>query len=281
MRIAVTGATGHFGSIVIEQLLERGISASEIVAVVRSAEKAQPLVDRGIDVRVAEYEDQSALAEAFSGVDRLVFVSGSEVGQRSAQHKNVIEAAKVAGISLIAYTSILNIETSTLGLSPEHRDTEQMLAESGIDYVLLRNGWYWENYASSLDAARATGKFFGAVGQGRVSGAARRDYAEAAAVVIASENQAGKVYELAGAPALTYPELASAMAEVLKTPVEYVNLSVEDYQQALESAGMSAEYAGLFAGMEPAIGQGALLSESTDLQQLIGRESTPAVQVLA
>ncbi|ANE03908.1 SDR family oxidoreductase [Corynebacterium crudilactis] len=280
MRIAVTGATGSLGGFVIDNLLEKGIAASDIVAIVRNEEKAAELKARGITLGVASYEDQAALTSALDGVDRLVLVSGSEVGQRIAQHTNIISAAKAAGVKFIAYTSLLNIETSELALAPEHVATEKLLAESGLDHALLRNGWYWENYEASIGAAKATGKFFGAAAGARVSGAARKDFAEAAAVVITSENQAGKVYELAGAPALTYPEIAHAIAEVIGVEVEYADLSVEEYQKVLEGAGVPADFAGLLAGMDPIIAQGALYSESTDLQDLIGRPSTSFVEAL-
>ncbi len=281
MRIAVTGATGSLGGHVVDSLLNKGVAASDIVAIVRNEEKAADLKDRGIALGVAAFEDEAALTAALEGVDRLVFISGSEVGQRVAQHTNVINAAKAAGVTFIAYTSLLNLDTSKLALAPEHIATEKLLAESGIDHALLRNGWYWENYESSIGAAKATGKVFGAAEGARVSAAARKDYAEAAAVVITSDNQAGKVYELAGAPALTYPEIAAGIGEVIGSEAEYVNLSVEEYQNALEQAGVPAEFAALLAGMDPIIAEGALYSDSTDLQDLIGRPSTSIVEALS
>lgn len=281
MRIAVTGATGSLGGHVVDSLLNKGVAASDIVAIVRNEEKATDLKARGIALGVATFEDEAALTAALEGVDRLVFISGSEVGQRVAQHTNVINAAKAAGVTFIAYTSLLNLGTSKLALAPEHIATEKLLAESGIDHALLRNGWYWENYESSIGAAKATGKVFGAAEGARVSAAARKDYAEAAAVVITSDNQAGKVYELAGAPALTYPEIAAGIGEVIGSEAEYVNLSVEEYQNALEQAGVPAEFAALLAGMDPIIAEGALYSDSTDLQDLIGRPSTSIVEALS
>ncbi|OKX77261.1 SDR family oxidoreductase [Corynebacterium glutamicum] len=281
MRIAVTGATGSLGGHVVDSLLNKGVAATDIVAIVRNEEKAADLKARGIALGVATFEDEAALTAALEGVDRLVFISGSEVGQRVAQHTNVINAAKAAGVTFIAYTSLLNLDTSKLALAPEHAATEKLLAESGIDHALLRNGWYWENYESSIGAAKATGKVFGAAEGARVSAAARKDYAEAAAVVITSDNQAGKVYELAGAPALTYPEIAAGIGEAIGSEAEYVNLSVEEYQNALEQAGVPAEFAALLAGMDPIIAEGALYSDSTDLQDLIGRPSTSIVEALS
>lgn len=281
MTIAVTGATGQLGGHIIEALLARGVQPANIVAIVRDSAKAAPLAAKGVIVRVASYEDESTLVSALTGVERLAFVSGSEMGQRVAQHTNIINAAKTAGVGFIAYTSLLNLDTSELGLAGEHRATEALLAESGIPHARLRNGWYWENYASAIDSGKAAGKFFGAAGAARVSGAARRDYAEAAAVVILGDGHAGKVYELAGAPALTYPGIAAEVAKVIGTEVEYVNQSVEQYQATLESFGLPAPMAAAFAGMEPAIEKGGLYSESTDLQDLIRRPSTPLAETLA
>jgi len=281
MRIAVTGATGHLGGHVIESLLTREVAAADIVAIVRDEAKAANLATKGVRLGVASYEDEAALAAALEGVDRLVLVSGSEVGKRVAQHTNIISAAKAAGVEFISYTSLLNLDTSELGLAPEHAATEEVLAQSGIDHALLRNGWYWENYASAIDSGRAVGKFFGAAGSAKVSGAARRDYAEAAAVVVTSENQAGRVYELAGSPALTYQGIADEVAAVIGAQVTYIDQTVDEYRATLEGFGLPAAIAQMFAEMDPIIAQGALYSESTDLQDLIGRPSSTVSDALS
>ncbi|MDN5706999.1 SDR family oxidoreductase [Corynebacterium casei] len=278
MRIAVTGATGHLGGLVIESLLNKSVEASDIVAIVRNEEKAKDLAARGINIAVATYDDEAALKAALNGVDRLVFVSASEVGKRVEQHSNIIAAAKEAGVSFIAYTSLLNLDSSELFLAPEHQATEKMLAESGIDHANLRNGWYWENYAAALETGKAMGKFFSAAGEAKVAGAARKDFAEAAAVVVTTDGHAGKTYELAGAPALTYPEIAAQVGEVLGTDVEYVNLTVEEYEKSLLDAGLPADFAAGLAGADPVIEKGALYSESTDLQDLIGRPASTVAE---
>ena len=278
MRIAVTGATGHLGGLVIESLLNKNVEASDIVAIVRNEEKAKDLAARGINIAVAAYDDEAALKAALNGVDRLVFVSASEVGKRVEQNSNIIAAAKEAGVSFIAYTSLLNLDSSELFLAPEHQATEKMLAESGIDHANLRNGWYWENYAAALETGKAMGKFFSAAGEAKVAGAARKDFAEAAAVVVTTNGHAGKTYELAGAPALTYPEIAAQVGEVLGTDVEYVNLTVEEYEKSLLDAGLPADFAAGLAGADPVIEKGALYSESTDLQDLIGRPASTVAE---
>ena len=281
MRIAVTGAAGHLGRHIIDSLLARDVAAGDIVAIVRTASKAADLADRGITVAEAAYEDTAALTSALQDVDRLVLVSGSEVGRRLAQHTSILDAAKAAGVGFIAYTSLVNADSSELSLAPEHRETEALLASSGIDHVLLRNGWYWENFASNVDAARATGHVFGAAGEGRVNGAARRDYAEAAAVVVTTDGHAGKTYELGGKPQLTYREIAQAIGTVIGAEVSYVNQSVEEYQQTLEGAGLPTEIAQMLAGWDVAIAGGALETASTDLEDLIGRPATSLAEALA
>lgn len=278
MRIAVTGATGHLGGLVIESLLNKSVEASDIVAIVRNEEKAKDLAARGINIAVATYDDEAALKAALNGVDRLVFVSASEVGKRVEQHSNIIAAAKEAGVSFIAYTSLLNLDSSELFLAPEHQATEKMLAESGIEHANLRNGWYWENYAAALETGKAMGKFFSAAGEAKVAGAARKDFAEAAAVVVTTDGHAGKTYELAGGPALTYPEIAAQVGEVLGTDVEYVNLTVEEYEKSLLDAGLPADFDAGLAGADPVIEKGALYSESTDLQDLIGRPASTVAE---
>lgn len=279
MRIAVTGATGHFGRHAIATLLARGVAASDLVAVVRNPDKAADLAAQGVTIRVAPYEDRAALVAALEGVERLLFVSGAEVGQRVLQHTNVVEAAKDAGVGFVAYTSVLNAPESTLGLAEEHRVTEKLLKDSGIEHALLRNGWYWENYLPQLEPARATGHLVGAAGTGRVAGAARADYAEAAVAVILGAPRS-EVYELAGAPALDYPAIAEAIGEVIGRDVDYVDQSPADYAIALEDAGTPGPLAQFLAAMDAAIAGGALDSESQDLQRLLGRPSTTAVEVL-
>lgn len=200
--IALTGATGQLGHYVLQDPLNT-VPASQIVAIVRNPAKARALSQQGVVVRRADYSDEAALTAALQGVDKLLLISSSEVGQRAVQHRNVINAAKAAGVKFIAYTSLLHADTSPLGLAAEHIETEQMLADSGIAYALLRNGWYTENYLASAPPALEHGVFIGAAGEGKIASATRADYAAAAARVIASEGHEGKIYELAGDNART------------------------------------------------------------------------------
>lgn len=282
MTTAVTGATGHLGGLVIEELLARGVAPGDVVAIVRDESKASKLATQGITVRVADYNGPDSLRNALAGVDKLLLISGSEVGQRLAQHTNVIEAAEANGVALIAYTSLLHADTSGLSLAPEHVATEARLRESSVPAVILRNGWYWENYLAAIPQAVSTGTLFGAAGEGRLAAAARADYAAAAAAALtADSDQAGKVYELGGDERLTYAEFARAIGEASGATVEYRDLSEADYQATLVGAGLPAPVATMLASSDAGIGRGELDTDSGDLQSLIGRSSTPVADVIA
>jgi NAD(P)H dehydrogenase (quinone) len=280
MTIAITGATGHLGRLVVESLLARGADAGDLVAVVRDPGKAADLAAKGVQVRAADYTDRAALESALAGVDKLLLISSSEVGQRLPQHTNVIEAAKTAGVAFVAYTSVLDAANSALTLAQEHKATEEVMAASGIEHALLRNGWYWENYTTDLPGTIERGVLAGAAGDGRVAAAARADYAEAAAVVLLSDGQAGKVYELGGDERLTLAELATKISAAAGKTVAYQDLSEGQFGAALESAGLPAVYAGMLANSDAGIKAGALDTTSGDLQTLIGRSSTPVAEVL-
>lgn len=281
MTIAVTGATGHLGHLAVDALIARGVAPADLVVVVRNADKAADLAAKGVQVRVADYADRAALESALAGVDKLLFVSGSEVGSRIPQHTNIIDAAKAAGVGFIAYTSIPDAQNTPLLLAQEHRETERLLDASGIDHALLRNGWYWENYTNDLAGTAERGVLAGAAGEGRVAAASRADYAEAAAVVVTSdENQAGKIYELGGDEHLTYAELAQVISRVTGKPVEFENLPVEEYTKVLESVGIPAPEAAVLADADAGVAGGHLDVTSGDLQRLIGRPSTPVETVL-
>jgi NAD(P)H dehydrogenase (quinone) len=279
MSIVVTGATGHLGRLVVESLLERGVPAAEIVATGRRVENLADLAERGVVVRPADYADPASLRAAFAGAEKLLLVSGSEVGQREAQHANAIAAAKDAGVGLVAYTSILRADTSSLLLAAEHLATEQALAASGIPHVLLRNSWYIENYTAQLPVYLEHG-IAGAAGGGRVSAATRADYAEAAAAVLTGEGHAGAVYELGGRP-FSMVDLAEAVSAVAGRPVPYVDLPVEQYQAVLVGAGLPEPLAAVFADGDRGVAQGELFDDGDDLEKLIGRAPTSLTDALA
>ncbi|NLU97989.1 NAD(P)-dependent oxidoreductase [Marinomonas sp. UCMA 3892] len=270
--ILVTGASGQLGRLVIASLLEK-TAASNIIAAVRNPEKVADLAEKGVQVRQADYTDQNSLVAAMQGVEKVLLISSSEVGQRTAQHSNVIHAAKQAGVSLLAYTSILNAESSPLILAQEHVATENLLAESGVPYVLLRNGWYSENYTMGVAGALEHG-VVGCAEDGKLSTAARADYAAAAAAVLVKDGQAGKVYELAGDNAFTLSEYAAAISKVSGKTVAYQNVPEAEFTKILVGAGLPEGFAAILADSEVDASQGALFSDSKDLSTLIGRPTT-------
>ncbi|EOD3491813.1 SDR family oxidoreductase [Cronobacter malonaticus] len=271
--IAITGATGQLGQRVIDTLLNT-VAAQEIVAIVRNPAKAAALSARGVQVRAADYNDAAALTAALAGVEKLLLISSSEVGQRATQHRNVIDAAKTAGVKLIAYTSLLHADRSPLGLADEHVATEKMLADAGVPYVLLRNGWYTENYLASVPPALEHGVFIGSAGDGKIASASRQDYAEAAAKVLTLDNQAGRVYELAGDHAWTLRDLTALLSKETGKTVAYQNLSETDFAAALTGAGLPEGFAKLLADSDVGASKGGLFDDSRQLSALIGRPTT-------
>lgn len=279
MTIAVTGATGQLGRLVLDELLTNHEPAA-LVAVVRDAGKAGELRARGVQVRVADYSDPASLEVALTGVDKLLLISGSEVGARVAQHANVINAAKAAGVNFIAYTSVLAADTTDLILAPEHKATEELIRASGLEYTFLRNGWYTENYVQTVATARQTGAVVAAAGDGRVASAARADYAAAAAEVLSSAGHEGRVYELSGDYAWDFKELATALTEIAGREVVYQPVTAAELVEILTSAGLDQSTAGFLAALDADTRAGLLAAVTGDLSGLIGRPTTPLLQAL-
>jgi len=278
--IVVTGATGQLGRLVIKYLTSK-VEASEIIAAVRTPEKASDLAALGVQVRKADYSRPETLKAAFDGAEKVLLISSSELGQRTDQHINVIQAAKNEGVSLIAYTSLLHADTSPLGLAGEHIETEAYLKECGVPFVLLRNGWYTENYLASVASSIDHGAYIGSAGEGRISSAAREDYAEAAAVVMASEEpQAGKVYELAGDESYSLAELAALISLESSKELPYVNLPEKEFRAALESAGLPESVAQLLANSDVGASKGGLFDAQGELSALIGRPTKNLTEML-
>lgn len=273
--IVITGASGQLGRLVIAHLLET-VPASQIIAAARDPKKLADLAAKGVQVRQADYAQPATLERAFEGAEKVLLISSSEVGQRVAQHQAVIDAAKHAGVKLLGYTSVLHADTSALGLAEEHRQTEAALADAGVPTVVLRNGWYHENYTAGVAHAVANGAHFGSARDGRISSASRDDYAAAAAVVLtSSENQAGKVYELAGDASYTLSDFAAEIARQAGKPVVYTDLSEADYKAALLQAGLPAFVAELLANSDAAAAKGALFDDGRQLSRLLGRPTAP------
>ncbi len=277
---AITGANGQLGRLVIDVLLKT-VPAYRIVAGVRNPAKARDLAERGVIVREADYDRPDTLRTALAGVDKLLLISSTDVSGRLPKHRAVIEAAQRAGVSLIAYTSMLHAETSPARLAVEHRQTEEVIATSGLPAVILRNGWYTENHLLALPAALEHGAFVGAAGVGRFSSAARKDYAEAAAVALTADGHAGKTYELAADQAFTLAELAAEVSRQSGKSVVYSDLSQAAFEGVLTGAGLPADLAALLADADAAAARGALFDDGGALGRLIGRPTTPLASLVA
>ncbi|MDQ3712911.1 MAG: SDR family oxidoreductase [Acidobacteriota bacterium] len=279
--IGVTGASGHLGRLVIEALLAQNLPAEKIVAVVRDPQKIADFASRGVQVRRADYTQPEALEAAFKGVERLLLVSSSEVGERVPQHKNAIEAARKSGVGFLAYTSILKADTSGMQLAAEHKATEQIIRDSGIGFAFLRNSWYFENYTGQLPSTLQHGAVFGSAGDGQVSAASRADYAAAAAAVLIAPDIENKVYELGSDSAFTLSELAVEISEQTSGEIVYRDLPIEDFAQALIRAGLPEPLARILADADLGIKRGDLLVVSGDLSRLINRPTTTLAEAVA
>ena len=278
--IAITGATGQLGQLVIQHLLNK-TTADQIIALVRSPEKADDLKKLGIEIRQADYTKPETFTTALQGVKKLLLISSSEVGQRVQQHQNVIDAAKNAGVELLAYTSILKADSSPLALAAEHIATETAIKASGVPYVMLRNSWYTENYLLSIAPSLAHGAFIGCAGEGKISSASRSDYAEAAAVVLTSqEDQNGKTYELAGDEPYTLAQLCEVISAESGKTIPYVNMAEADFAKALEGAGLPAPFAAMLADSDTGASQDGLFDDSHTLSTLIGHPTQPLQQMV-
>lgn len=278
--IVVTGATGQLGHLVIAALLKK-VPASNIVAAMRNLEKARDIQALGVQVRYADYNQPSTWDDVLRGADRVLLISSSEIGQRANQHRAVIDGANRAHVNLLAYTSILHADTSPLLLAAEHRETEALLRASGVPFVLLRHGWYTENYTSGVRAALARGAVFGCAGNGRISSAARADYAEADAAVLTAENQEGRIYELAGDTSYTLTEFAAEISRQSRRNIRYANLSETDYKNLLLKAGLPVAVAALLADSDTSASKGGLFDDGHQLSNLIGRPTTSLAKSIA
>lgn len=280
MSIVVTGATGHLGRLVVERLLET-VPADRIAAVVRDKEKAADLAARGIEIRVADYDAPETLAGAFRSGDRVLLISGSEVGRRVPQHTAVIEAAKAAGVAQLAYTGVLGGPAADFQLAAEHKVTEQLILDSGLPYTFLRNGWYTENYTENLAPVLAHGAVVANAGQGRVASAARADYAAAAAAVLTGEGHLGRAYELSGDTAWSFAEYAAAVSAASGKEIAHRDVTAAEHREILIGAGLPEMFAEIMVDVDEAIRRGLLATTTGDLARLAGRPTTPLAESVA
>ena len=276
---AVTGATGKLGRLVLDELLAK-TDAGNVVALARDPSALADYAARGVQVRQADYDDPASLDAGFAGVDRVLLISGNAVGQRERQHGAVIDAAKRAGVSYLAYTSVLNAQGSKLALAGEHVLTEKLLETSGLNYDVLRMPWYSENYVGALAPAVEHGAIYGATGEGKLSTASRADLAGGAVGALLN-SPGGKVYEFAGDHSWSMAQFAEEVSRQAGKPVQYVNQSESDYAKTLENVGLPPPAAGFLASTSYLAGFGELYSESKDLSTLSGRPTTPISETIA
>lgn len=280
--IVITGATGRYGPLVIESLLQRGAASDEITAAVRDPQKAAGLAARGVQVRRADYNDPELMAEAFAGADKVLLVSSDGPTEvRIRHHRNAVTAARQVGVGLLVYTSLVNAADSTLRMAVTHRETEGIITESGLAAVILRNGWYTENYTAQLPGAVERGAIVGTAGNGRIASAACADLAEAAAAVLLSDGHTGKTYELTGEQAWSLPELAAETAKQSGREVIYNDLAPEQYGAILTSVGLPDFMVDLLVDAEVQISKGALATTTGDLAALLDRPTTPLADGVA
>ncbi|MFD7292926.1 SDR family oxidoreductase [Streptomyces sp. NPDC059897] len=281
MSYVVTGATGKLGRLVVTGLLDAGVPASEIAAVVRDKSRAADLAARGVELRVADYNAPETLADAFRAGDRVLLVSGSEVGQRVPQHQAVIDAAKAAGVALLAYTGVLGGPDADFELAAEHKVTEQAILDSGLPYTFLRNGWYHENFTENLAPVLEHGAVVANAGEGRFASASRADFAAAAVAVLTGEGHENKVYELSGDVAWSLAEYADEVARQSGKEIVYRAVTPEQNREILLGAGLPAPFADILVGVDTAVEKGLLARQNGDLSRLIGRPTTPIADAVA
>ncbi|MEO9255145.1 MAG: SDR family oxidoreductase, partial [Tepidiformaceae bacterium] len=276
MTVGVTGASGHLGRLVIQTLATR-VPAANILALARTTAKAAGL---GVAVREADYDRPETLVVALKGIDTLLLISASEVGKRQTEHHNVIEAARKAGVKRVVYTSLLRADTSPIGLASEHIATEREIEASGIPHTFLRNGWYNENYIGSIEAALAHGTLLGCAGTGKISSAARADYADAAVEAVVDAAHVGKTYELAGDESWTLADLAAELSRQSGKTILYHNVSESEYAATLQASGVPKPMAELVAGWDTGTAQGGLFDNTRQLSRLIGHPTTPMSELV-
>ncbi|WP_030761482.1 NmrA family NAD(P)-binding protein [Streptomyces griseus] len=278
MSIVVTGATGQLGRLVVDALLaDPAVPAGSVAAVVRNKEKAADLADRGVELRIADYGRPETLAGAFEAGDRVLLISGSEVGQRVPQHAAVIDAAGAAGVAQLAYTGVLGGPDADFDLAAEHKETEALILASGLPHTFLRNGWYSENYTANLAPVLAHGAVVANAGEGRVASATRADYAAAAAAVLTGplDEHTGRAYELSGDEAWSFAEYAAEVAARSGREVVYTNVPAAAHLEILTGAGVPEPFAAILVDVDEAIARGSLAVRTGDLARLIGRPTTP------
>jgi len=274
--ILVTGATGNFGKATIDFLLKKGIEAKNISALVRDEAKAVELAEKGIQIKVGDYDNYESLVAAFQAIEKLVLVSGTDLANRSSQQLNVVKAAKEAGVKHIVYTSFERknetVTSPIAFLAQSHLDTDNAIKASGLTYTILRNNLYLEVLPMFLgEKVLESGIFFPA-GEGQAAYVSRNDLAEATATILTTDGHENKEYATSNIENYSMNDIAVILSSIVNIEVAYLNPNTEDYQATLTNAGVPAEYIGMFVGFAEAIKQGEFQSENSDLEKLLGRK---------
>lgn len=272
--IVITGASGQLGKLVLEELL-KSVPANALVAAVRRPDSVSDFARLGVQVRPMDYDQPDTLDFAFDGAEKVLMISSSAVGRRLPQHANLIKACQRADVKLLAYTSLLHADSSPLPLAAEHRQTESLLQDSGLPHVILRHGWYTENYLASIPAALQQGVLVGCAGAGMIASATRADYAAADAALVLADHPINNVYELAGDAAYTLSDFAAELSRQSHQTIPYRNLPQADYSQLLQDAGIPEALAVMLAESDTGASAGGLFDDSMTLSRWIGRPTTP------
>jgi NAD(P)H dehydrogenase (quinone) len=260
--ILITAATGQYGRLVVEALLQK-IAPKDLAVAVRHPEKARDWRSRGVSVRQADYDDLSSLHAAFEGVDDLLFVSSPEFDTptRMAQHERVIEGAKRAKVRHVAYTSFLGAQNEQPGGFNAHYLTERALEKSGLKTTFLRHPFYTDSLVSAalLQDAMGSGSLKDASGGKAVNTASRADLAAAAAAILSGAGEKGKPVELTGTP-WTFAQLAEAIGRASS--------------RSISIAKVASSEAGPYGWLFDLIAAGLYERETLDLERLLGRRPT-------
>ncbi len=273
--LLVTGASGQLGRSVVEHLLTTfQVAPERIIATTRHPEKLEELSQRGVQVRQADFDDPASLPVAFKGADRLLIVSTDSLdrpGHRSVQHAAAVQAAKSAGVAHLYYTSMPQPDDSAITFAHEHLDSEKALKDSGLEWTILRNGWYQENLFMSLPHAIASGQWFTSAGDGELAHVSREDCARAAAAALVSDDTAGKTYTLTGPTLLSTADIAALAREVFDQPIQVVQLNDEQLQGGMVQAGVPEALAPVFVSFDTNTREGKIEIRTDDVEKLTGQ----------
>ena len=273
--ILVTGATGNLGKATINSLLNKGLSANNIAALVRDESKSAEFKSKGIQVRIGDYQNFESLKSAFEDVDKLLLISSSaEIAQRFEQHKNVIDAARESGVNHIIYTSfdMKDLRQSIMaGDVQYHADTSDYLKQIAVPYTLMDNTLYADlipiisgnnilNEGISIPA-----------GNGKTPFLPITEIAEAIAVVLTTSGHETKEYIIAAEKAVSFAEIADLVSEITGITVAYNQTDIPSYVAQLVQQGVPGDDAAYLSRFAGAIARGEFETNKSDVKQLLGR----------